>query len=91
MQGQHILTGDNDRLVKLFSAETTDLLRTFEGHTDLVRTVAVDLNLGVIVSGSYDRTVRMWDMRTGQCLKRVINGDLSLVFGVAMKAGRVIS
>jgi WD40 repeat protein len=59
LQDDYIVTGDNDRLVKLFSASSTELLRTFEGHTDLVRTVSVNVVDGLLVSGGYDRTIRV--------------------------------
>jgi WD40 repeat protein len=59
IQDDYIVTGDNDRLVKLFSASSTELLRTFEGHTDLVRTVSVNVVDGLLVSGGYDRTIRV--------------------------------
>jgi WD40 repeat protein len=45
--------------MKLYHAGSGDLVRTFEGHEDLVRTVAFDANVGVAVSGSYDKTIRV--------------------------------
>lgn len=59
VKGNYLLVGSNDRLMKLFHAGMGDLVRTFEGHMDLVRTVAFDANVGVAVSGSYDKTIRV--------------------------------
>ena len=56
-QGDYIVTGDNDRLVKVFDANTTELWRTFKGHQDLVRTISIDLQEGLVVSGSYDKSI----------------------------------
>ena len=55
--GDYIVTGDNDRLVKVYDAITTELIRTFKGHKDLVRTISVDLGEGLVVSGSYDKSI----------------------------------
>ena len=88
--GPYILTGDNDRLLKVYSAESCELVRTFEGHADLVRSIAVDPSMRIVISGSYDQTVRIWDFASGDLLRKV-QGDLtSLVFGVAAARGRVV-
>ncbi len=89
-QGDYIFTGDNDNLVKLFSSTSTSLIRTFKGHTDLVRTIALDLDTGILVSGGYDSIIKMWNIETGECL-RTLRMHSGLVFDVGMKAGRLIS
>ena len=40
-----------------------------------------------VVSGSIDRTVRVWDVETGQCLK-VMEGHRKDVKSVAFERGR---
>ena len=55
-----------------------------------MRSIALDLADGVILSGSYDKSVKVWDMMTGECL-RTIEGHESLVFGVGLIHGRLIS
>ena len=40
------------------------------GHTDLVRCISVEPNVGeYLLSGSDDGTVRLWEVRTARCLK----------------------
>lgn len=90
-QGDKIITGDNDRMVKLFSAADSTLVKTFEGHTDLVRSVAMDKQHNMIVSGSYDQSVRMWDVKSGNMIRRIRGNHSSLIFGVAVDRGRVVS
>lgn len=42
------------------------------GHVDKIYSLAFDGN--VIVSGSLDRTIRIWNPNTGQCI-RVLEGS----------------
>ena len=42
------------------------VLKVLEGHTDYVRAVAVSADGSKIVSGSSDKTVRIWSAESGQ-------------------------
>lgn len=90
-QGNYIVTGSNDRSIRLFSATDSSLIRSFDGHTDLVRSVAVDPANNLLLSGSYDQTVRIWDLCTGNLIRRIKGDHSSLIFGVAMDRGRIVS
>jgi WD40 repeat protein len=53
----------------------TDLWdRKLERHTDWVRDVAFSPDGATIVSGSWDKTVRVWNVRTGVC-EETLQGD----------------
>jgi WD40 repeat protein len=59
------------------------LLRTFAGHIDRVWSVAFSPDGKHIVSGSWDRTVKVWDAQTGQqalSLEGHTNAVLSVCF-----------
>jgi WD40 repeat protein len=45
-------------------------LQTVEGHTSWVNAVAISADGTLLVSGSHDHTVRLWDPRTGQALQK---------------------
>jgi WD40 repeat protein len=65
-------------------------LRSLEGHTDWVRAMALSPDGRTIVSGSLDRTVKVWDAHDGRLL-RSLEGHTAWVNAVALSAdGRTI-
>jgi WD40 repeat protein/serine/threonine protein kinase len=58
--------------------------RSFTGHTDDVASVAISADGRIVLSGGKDETVRVWDVRTGQCLHTLTHGDI--VASVAISA-----
>jgi WD40 repeat protein len=67
--GRFIVSGSDDRTVKVWELESGRLLRSLEGHTDWVRAVAVSPDGRFIVSGSVDRTVKVWELESGRLLR----------------------
>ncbi len=55
----------------------------FQGHTDAVRAVAYTPDGRRCVSGGADRTLRVWDVRTGVLLM-TLQGHRDYVYGVAI-------
>jgi WD40 repeat protein len=88
--GRTIVSGSDDRTVKVWEAESGRLLRSLEGHTGGVNAVAVSPDGRTIVSGSDDRTVKVWEAESGRLL-RSLEGHTDLVRAVAVSPdGRTI-
>ncbi|MEE1203610.1 MAG: hypothetical protein UHN59_04835, partial [Bacteroidales bacterium] len=46
-----------------------ECLKTLEGHSEYVYSVAYSPDGTKIISGSKDKTIKIWDANTGECLK----------------------
>ena len=57
------------------------LVRKLIGHSDKIASIVVDAAKSTIVSGSRDKTVRTWDLRTGRT-RVVMKGHLGAVQSV---------
>ena len=55
----------------------------FEGHTGGVNSVAFSWDSKHIVSGSWDKTIRVWDAETGEVVVGPLKGHTAMVTSVA--------
>ena len=81
--GRGLISGSQDKTLRLWNAdvpsptgeqpliETRAEIRRLDGHTDTVSCVRVTPDGKVGVSGSWDGTIRFWDLRTGAELHRL--------------------
>ncbi len=63
-----IASGSHDQTVKLWDASTGQTLRTLQGHTGWVLSVAFSPQGNLLASSSQDETIKLWDVLTGECL-----------------------
>jgi WD40 repeat protein len=80
--GGRIVSGDNDRTVRVWDATKGVELACLRGHTDAVLSVGFAPDGRRIVSGSFDKTVRIWDAQSGAELA-CLRGHTNWVFSVA--------
>ena len=59
------------------------LSRTLEGHTDVVTSVALSASGHLALSGSWDNTIKLWDLANGRCL-RTLKVDVDEIISVAL-------
>jgi len=81
--GTTVLSGSEDKSLKVWSLATGKALRTLEGHQGAVTSVALNADASIAISASADRTLRVWDVATGRAL-RVLEGHTRPVQAVAL-------
>ena len=67
--GRWRVTGGGQFTFELRANDSGELLRTFQGHTGTVNSVAVSDDGHWALSGSSDKTLRLWEVATGRCLR----------------------
>jgi WD40 repeat protein len=60
-------------------------LRILAGHLSDVDCVQWHVNCNYIATGSSDKTVRLWDVQTGECM-RIFTGHRGMVLSLAMSS-----
>ena len=66
--GDFLLSCSMDHTVKLWDMNMTKSRFTFRGHVDSVNSIQFLPYSQIFASGSGDKTVAMWDIRTSQCV-----------------------
>jgi WD40 repeat protein/energy-coupling factor transporter ATP-binding protein EcfA2 len=80
--GTTIVSGSDDRTIRLWDLEGNPIGQPFQGHEDSVRSVAFSPDGTTIVSGSDDRTIRLWDLE-GNPIGQPFQGHEDSVWSVA--------
>jgi WD40 repeat protein len=80
--GKRLVSGSDDKTVRLWDSTTSTLLTTLESHMDTVRSVAWLPDGKRLASGSGDKTIRLWDSTTGIVL-HTLEGHTHWVRSVA--------
>ncbi len=95
--GQRLISGSLDTTVRIWDIQTGACLQVLQEHQQAVLSVAVAPPLAnpepgrfspevqgeLIVSGSQDNTVRVWDAQTGRCVNR-LQGHATRIWSVAV-------
>ena len=84
--GKRVLTGLEDRTVRLWDIETGRCLRVLEGHTQRVSSVVWSADQHYALSDSWDCTVRLWDLKSGLCLVALTGHNTGYINGVDLSA-----
>uniref|UniRef100_A0A674D3N4 ATG16 autophagy related 16-like 1 (S. cerevisiae) n=1 Tax=Salmo trutta TaxID=8032 RepID=A0A674D3N4_SALTR len=73
--GSSLLAASNDFASRLWTVDDYRLRHTLTGHSGKVLPALFLLDNTLIVSGSYDRTLKLWDLRSKFCMKTVFAGS----------------
>lgn len=80
--GRFVITGSDDRLVKIWSMETAYCLASCRGHEGDITDLAVTSNNALVASSSNDCIIRTWRLPDGQPVS-VLRGHTGAVTAIA--------
>lgn len=63
-----MVSGHEDKEIKLFDVNSNTCIKSFVGHTDSVSALANTNSGYYLLSGGHDGSLRCWDIRKQQCL-----------------------
>ncbi|XP_028586540.1 autophagy-related protein 16-1 isoform X2 [Podarcis muralis] len=73
--GSYLLAASNDFASRIWTVDDHRLRHTLTGHSGKVLSAKFLLDNARIVSGSHDRTLKLWDLRSKVCIKTVFAGS----------------
>ncbi|XP_042432587.1 bromodomain and WD repeat-containing protein 1-like isoform X2 [Zingiber officinale] len=80
--GRYVITGSDDRLVKIWSMETAFCLASCRGHEGDITDLAVSSNNAVVASSANDFIIRVWHLPDGHPIS-VLKGHTGAVTAIA--------
>ncbi|KAL7785539.1 WD40-repeat-containing domain protein [Trichoderma ceciliae] len=69
LDGDLIFSVAKDQQICVWFSHNGERLGSYHGHVGAIWTVDVDPTSTMIASGSADNTIRLWEVKTGKCLK----------------------
>jgi WD40 repeat protein len=87
--GTQLVSGSDDRTVRLWSVRTGGPLAVLEGHNHSVNSVAFSPDGTRVVSGSHDSTLRLWDTQSFKEIA-VFRTNSGAVYAVAYSTNSLI-
>jgi WD40 repeat protein len=86
--GKHLAWSLEDHSIQLIRIANSKVLRTLEGHTDIVFKLRFSSDGNQLFSGSHDHSVRIWDSK-GDLLHVIETNDEVLGIGVSADGTRL--
>ncbi|VAI12289.1 unnamed protein product [Triticum turgidum subsp. durum] len=80
--GRFVITGSDDRLVKIWAMETAFCLASCRGHEGDITDLAVSSNNAVVASSANDFVIRVWRIPDGMPIS-VLKGHTGVVTAIA--------
>lgn len=77
-----LLSADESGNIFLWNADTTEIIRRFEGHDNAIYSIAVHPDETLLASGGRDNQAIIWDIETGEPL-HVLSNHTSSIYTVA--------
>jgi WD40 repeat protein len=81
--GEYLVVANGDQNIRAFRLSDGKLVKTFEGHTALIRSLTFAPDGRTLFSASFDNSLRAWRFPQGPETKRIETGKSEL-FGLAV-------
>ncbi|MCT7990668.1 WD40 repeat domain-containing protein [Laspinema olomoucense] len=81
-EGNFLVSGSNDKTVKIWEIHSGNLIKTAIGHTGSAIALAISPNGELFASGSGDNTIKLWELKTGK-LRFTLRGHTGWVNALA--------
>merc|ERR1712025_1250868 len=82
----YLISGADDRLVKIWDYQNKTCVQTLEGHAQNIASVSFHPELPIILTGSEDGTVKIWHANTYR-LETTLNYGLERVWSIGVLRG----
>ena len=79
-----VSTGYKDPRIRILDAESGEMVKSLRGHTGWVATVAFSQNGEMLISGSTDQTIRIWDTKTWRPKREPLRGHAQEVYTISL-------
>lgn len=93
--GSHLFSSGNDKLIHEWDLESGKKVQSFAGHTGYVSSLAwytpSKKGSGVLVSGSWDKTIKVWNSETGLLITSINTEKTINSLTVSQKDGYLFS
>lgn len=73
--GKFLASADGDGAIRLWDIASRRIIKTFSGHTGMIRSIAFSADGRLMASGSDDDTVRLWDITSGKGIATPAQAD----------------
>lgn len=91
--GDWICTGSNDSTICVYASGNIEPFTILKGHTATVSALAAGIDNGILLSGSWDKTARIWSVAGfGDSPSIVLQGHEAAVWAItALKSGKFVT
>ncbi len=85
----HIVSGSSNGIISVWDINNGEVIATWKGHTESVNSVAVSSDERLVISGSDDKTIKIWKLPKNKnisdiSLVRTLTGHTNVVDAVAI-------
>eukprot|EP00744_Colponema_vietnamica_P001875 GILI01003044.1.p1 GENE.GILI01003044.1~~GILI01003044.1.p1 ORF type:complete len:1825 (-),score=764.15 GILI01003044.1:251-5320(-) len=82
----YLVSGADDKTVKVWDYQTKQCIQTLEGHTNNISSVVFHPELPILLSGSEDGTVRIWHANTYR-LETTVSYNMERLWSISVLRG----